>query len=68
MMKSKFEYIGGHIWSIESKDKDGYDFSIISVEIEKGKQPFIVDVVSSLLTKEILDDLLELVHKELYEK
>lgn len=62
---NEFEYIGGNIWTILGTDEDGYEYSIISVEIEKGKRPFIISYVEGEVTKEMIDKMLELVYKEM---
>jgi hypothetical protein len=59
---SNFEAIGGHMYSIEEKGPDGYDSTVICVEIENGHIPFVVSM-SRPPTKAELDDLLELVTK-----
>ncbi len=63
----KFEYIGGRMWSVLGKNGGEYDESIITVEIERGKQPFIVSLIPHLVTKELMDEMFGIIHKELYE-
>ncbi len=57
----RVEYIGGHIYSLIETDQDGYDVHVVvSVEIEKGKIPFVVNAIRSV-TKEELEALLSIV-------
>lgn len=63
-----FEYIGGNIWSYFLKDDSVEEYPVISVEIERGKIPFIVAYDERNVTKEILDLMLELVYSEMTRK
>lgn len=62
-MNDEFEYVGGHIWSLIEKDENGYDKTIISVEIDNGKI-FIFEKTRSLTESEF-DKLSELIKKVL---
>lgn len=60
----KFEYIGGRIWAIIREGADGYEYHVISVEIEKGKMPTIASYVEGEVTKQMVDMMLELIFEQ----
>jgi hypothetical protein len=62
-MSLNFEYIGGHIWSALEPGEDGYDKTVISIEMEQGKVPWAVSV-DRRITKEEMNQILELVYNE----
>jgi len=67
-MKSYWEYIGGHQWSLVDPvdvgyEPHGYDKHVCSVEIEHGKHPTIA-YVSRELNKQELEELLTIVVDE----
>ena len=59
-MKS-LEYIGGNIYALIGYDENGYETHILSVEVERGKIPFICSYVPSQVSKENLNTMLELI-------
>ena len=59
-MKSSWEYIGGHQWSLVDRVEDNYDEHVCSVEIERGKHPSVA-YVSRELTNQELEELLTIV-------
>lgn len=62
-MSLKFEYIGGNIWSCLQEGRDGYDETIISLEIERGKIPYVIEMNRPMNKLEV-DDIIKLVYNE----
>ena len=62
MMQRKWEYIGGHQWSLVEKT-NSYDNHFGTVEIKKGKYP-IVGYLLGGIDKDELQSLLDIIKEE----
>lgn len=62
MKDRKWEYIGGHQWSLIEKT-DNYDIHMATVEIQKGKYP-IVGYLTGGINSDEVQDLLNIVKEE----
>lgn len=59
-----FAYVGGHIWSLEEDGPDGHAQTVLSVEIEYGHEPFVVNAGRPLKRDEV-QELLSVVSRVL---
>jgi hypothetical protein len=53
MLVPTFKYIGGDIWTLEELGDDGYDKTVLSIEMERHVEPFILDMGRSLTKVEV---------------
>jgi hypothetical protein len=60
-MKTHWEHIGGHQWSLIDMDTEFHD-SICTVEIERNKVP-VVGYVNTKLTQKELQELMNIVYE-----
>lgn len=65
MKTRSWNYIGGNIWSlVEKLSDDLYEKHIVSVEVEKGKYPYVI-YVDGTMDKDDLQGLLDIVKEEI---